>query len=313
MLRKARFLFALLLCGLINQPVLAATGDGQGGGGVRFGPYTLETGNETTGDLVVFGGPVTLEEKAYFDGDLTVFGAFESEIGAVVDGQLVVLGEAQVAGSVEGNVFVAGPIELEETAYIDGDLSVVGRVIQADGAVVAGDIIPINEEDWNFPIHIDRPVPVPGSPQSGSTRTPFWLRTLNAVARAFASVVILTLLGLVATSLWPQQIERVGRTIEEAALISFGTGFLTLVVAGLVIILLTITICLSPFAVIGLIVVSVGLLVGWISLGLVLGRRVLSGLFGDMQPKPVLAAVIGTGLLTLLMAMARIFGGLQAL
>ena len=308
-------LFIVVLCSLFVEPVRAYSMDEQGGGGVQFGPYTLEAGNTTSGDLVVFGGPVTLEYDSYFDGDLTVIGELSIEQDATIDGQLVVLGNASVAGSVNGNVFVAGPINLEESAYIDGDLSVVGQLSQEDGAIVEGDIVPIDENNWDIPIRIDVPEPVVSPVIIGSkdNQTPFWIRTLKAIAQAVASVVILTLLALVATSLWPQQIERVGRTIEEAPLVSFGTGLLALVVALLAAVLLAITICLSPFAIIGLIVVSLGVLMGWIALGLVLGRRVLSAMFNQPQPQIALAAVIGTGLLTILMAMTQVFGALQAL
>jgi cytoskeletal protein CcmA (bactofilin family) len=313
--KKWNVLFVIALCALFVQPVMAASGDEQGGGGVRFGPYTLESGNTTSGDLVVFGGPVTLEEDSVFDGDLTVLGELTIEEGAALDGQLVVLGNASVAGLVDGDVFVAGPISLDESAYIDGDLSVVGQLSQEDGAIVEGEIIPIDEDDWDFPININvpRPIVVPEVLRSEDIHVPFWLKTLTAIAQAVASVLILSLLSLVATSLWPEHIERVGRTIEEAPLVSFGTGLLTLVVAILAAVLLAITICLSPFALIGLIVVSLGVLMGWIALGLVLGRKVLSAMFNQPQPKTVLAAVVGTGLLTILIAMTQVFGALQSL
>ena len=305
----------IILCALFAAPIMAASEDAQGRGGVRIGPFTLEQGNTTSGDLVVFGGPVTLEKASYFDGDLTVFGVFVMEDGVTLDGQLVVLGEASVAGLVDGNVFVAGPVYLDEEAYIDGDLSVVGQVSQEEGAFVAGEIIPIDEDNWDLPFNIGIPDPVvsPAAPQIEDIRVPFWLKTLTAIAKTFATVLILTLLSLVVASLWPQQIERVGRTIEEAPLISFGTGLLTLVLVILAAVLLIITICLSPFAIIGLIVVSLGGLLGWIAIGLVLGRRVLSGLFNQPQPKTVLAAVVGTGLLTILLAMSQVFGVLQTL
>jgi cytoskeletal protein CcmA (bactofilin family) len=308
----------LLLVGLVTvfaEPALATTGVAQGGGGVRLGPFTLEAENTTSGDLVVFGGPVTLEENSHFNGDLTVFGYFTMSEGATLNGQLVVLGEAAIGGMVDGNVFVAGPVNLAETATIDGDLSVVGQITQDEGAIVKGEIIPIDESDWNFPINIDIPGPIvsPSLPQSGVVRMPFWLRTLTAIAQALVSILILTLLSLVVVSLWPQQIERVGRTIEEALLISYGTGLLTLVVAVLAAVLLAITICLSPFALLILIALSLGGLMGWIALGLVLGRRVLSSLFNQPQPKLVLAAVIGTGLITTLLAMSQVFNALQAL
>ena len=63
MFKKTWRIFTILvLCSLFTQPVMAAATDGQGGGGVRFGSYTLDSGNTTSGDLVIIGGPVSFEE-----------------------------------------------------------------------------------------------------------------------------------------------------------------------------------------------------------------------------------------------------------
>jgi cytoskeletal protein CcmA (bactofilin family) len=302
--------FVLVLCFLTAQPVMATSTDEQGGGGVKFGPYTLESGNSASGDLVVFGGPVVLEEDSQFDGDLTVIGELSVKQNAIIDGQLVVLGNAHIAGQVEGDIFVAGPVNLSESAYIDGDLSVVGQLSQDDGAVVEGEIT-IEQGDWDFPVRIVTPVPDFSQPEV--IQVPFWLKTMRAIARAMASIIILALLALVTTSLWSQQVDRIGRTIEENPLVSFGAGFLALIIAVLVTVLLAITICLSPFAIVIVVVVSLGILMGWIALGLVLGRKILTALFNQSQSKITLAAIVGTTLLTALLAMTRIFGPLYAL
>lgn len=316
MLKKVfNILLLAVFCSVFAEPVLAGSGDAQGGGGVRFGAFTLEAENTTSGDLVVFGGPVALEENSYFDGDLTVFGEFRMEEGAALDGQLVVLGNALVAGMVDGDVFVAGPVNLKSTATIDGDLSVVGQVTQAEGATVIGEIIPIDESDWELPINIDIPEPVvsPVIPQIGSRVVPLWVKTLNAIARGVASLVVLTLLSLLAASLWPTQLERIGRTIEESLLVTYGTGLLTLFVSILVAVLLAITICLSPFSIILIIVVSLGSLMGWIAFGLVVGRRILSGLFNQVQPTIILSAVVGTAVITAVVAFSQVFSALRVL
>jgi cytoskeletal protein CcmA (bactofilin family) len=316
MLKKVlNLLLLVIIFSVFAEPVLAGSGDAQGGGGIRFGAFTLEAENTTSGDLVVFGGPVALEENSYFDGDLTVFGEFRMEEGAALDGQLVVLGHALVAGMVDGDVFVAGPVNLKSTATIDGDLSVVGQVTQAEGATVIGEIIPIDESDWELPINIDIPEPVvnPVIPQIGSRVVPLWVKTLNAIARGVASLVVLTLLSLLAASLWPTQLERIGRTIEESLLVTYGTGLLTLFVSILVAVLLAITICLSPFSIILIIVVSLGSLMGWIAFGLVVGRRILSGLFNQVQPTIVLSAVVGTAVITAVVAFSQVFSALRVL
>ncbi len=319
-MKRLAFLMILMVavaCALIAAPVLAAPGPGapdvQDSGGVHFGAYTLEAGNSVSGDLVVFGGPVALRSNSQFNGDLTVFGQVSMEEGSTLAGQLVVFGSADVAGTIDGDVFAMDSIAFQSTAHVGGNVSAVGNVDQAPGAVIEGQVKPIDQSGWQWPSGITFPHlpsnPVTGAGQIGGR----WLNFLWNVVRGVAGVVIMGLLAAVIASLWPVQSERAGRVIEEAPLVSFGVGLLGLILSGLAAALLAITICLSPFAVIGLIIVGVGLLLGWVSLGLVLGRRILVGLLNQTAPSTAVAAVVGTTLLTLLLAISRIFGVLNGL
>ena len=294
-------LIVSVLLATLALPAAAAPGP-QGEGGVHFGPYTLAAGDTVSGDLTVFGGPVTLKDDASFNGDLTVFGPAEIEEGALVYGNLVVMGEADIAGTVDGDVFTAGTLTLRETASIDGNVSAVGAVNRAEGAIIKGDIVPVTESDFEFgrtfPIDINVP---------NVSRGPKWLDIVWNITRAVASVVVLTLLALMIVSVWPENTERVGRAVEEAPLTAFGMGLLVFLGAAMVLGILLITICLSPFAVLGGLAVGVGVLLGWVALGLILGKRILTGLFDQPQPKPLSAAVLGTLLLTSVLALTRVF------
>ena len=300
---RKRLIFSIVLVvflAAVALPIQAAPG-AQGDGGVHFGPYTLSAGSSVSGDLTVFGGPVTLKEDSSFNGDLTVFGSVDVQEGATLDGTLVVFGTADIAGTVDGDVFVAGAVVLGETAYVSGDVSATGAIDQRDGAVVDGNIAPMSEEDFNF-------VPAPFvSPRVHVRTQPLWLQGFWATVRAGVSVLILSLLALIIISVWPQQTERVGRTIEEASLTAFGMGLLVFLVAVIVLTILAITICLSPFAILGWLVIGVGTLMGWVALGLILGKRVLTGIFNQPQPKAVGSAVLGTALLTLVLELTRVF------
>ncbi len=297
-------------------PILAAP-EAQEGGGVRFGSYVLDRGNRVSGDLVVFGGPAILRENSEFSGDLTVFGPFTLEPGARLSGHLVVMGEADIAGEIEGDVFTAGRVMLKDTAYVNGDVASAGVVDRESGAIVTGNLLPMSDEGWQLPWEISVPPPFFGlrrwGPSVEISRTPRWVAFLWNVVRGVASVTVMALLALVLASLWPVQIERVGRAIEEAALTSFGVGMLSLLIAGLGALLLAITICLSPFAVVGLIIVGIGLLLGWVALGLALGRRILLGLFDQPSPNAVTSAIVGTTLITLILAISRVYGLLHTL
>ncbi len=310
-----RSIVLALFVTLLAAPVAAAPG-AQAGSGVHFGKYTLGSGERATGDLVVFGGPVLLDVGATLVGDLTVFGTVEIEREAILDGQLVVFGSAEVAGVIEGDVFAVDGLVLRSTATIAGDVAVAGALSQDPDATILGTVKSMSEGDWEWPGGIVIPRPLPGSgatPGSGSTTTPRWVTFLGRVVRGFASVVVMGLLALVVASLWPTQVERIGRAIEEAPLLSFGVGLLSLILSGLAATLLAITICLSPVALVGLVVVGIGLLMGWVALGLTLGRRVLAGLSTRSSVTTAMAALIGTTLVTALLAISRVFGALNAL
>jgi len=288
-------------------PVLAAPGP-QGDGNVIFGPYTLAAGNSVSGDLTVFGGPVTLKSESNFNGDLTVFGTIDIQKSATLDGTLVVFGDADIAGNIDGDVFIIGALVLRQTAQVSGDVSATGAIDQRDGAVVDGDITPMSERRLDF--RRDFPIEIPGpfaGPSVAVRSRPVWIQGLWATVKALTGVVVLSLLALVIVSIWPEQTERVERAIEEATLTSFGMGLLIYLVAFIASIILIITVCLSLFALLGWLVIGVGLLLGWVALGSVLGKRVLTSIFNQPQPQPAVAAMLGTALLTLVLAMTRIF------
>jgi cytoskeletal protein CcmA (bactofilin family) len=305
----------VLLSSLTAAPVLSAPAL-QDGGGIRFGAFTLAVGERYAGDLVVFGGPVELRSTSIFRGDLTVLGDATIEEGAELDGQLIVLGHGDVAGVVEGDIFVVDGIVLRSTAHIRGDVTVVGEVDSRSGAVIEGELRSASRDEamrWT-PLFRDPeggisvPVPSPRATFGARLAALMW-----RVVRGIASVVVIGLLALVIASLWPVHMERVGRVVEEAPLATYAVGLLTLIVAALASALLAITICLSPFAMAGVVVVGVGLLLGWVGLGAVLGRRMLSAIFPQTTPTPAVAAVTGTAILALLLAVSRFFGALHGL
>lgn len=299
----------MLLAAVALQPapVLAAPGS-QGDGNVIFGPYTLAAGDSASGDLTVFGGPVTLKSESNFNGDLTVFGTADVQESANLNGTLVVFGDADVAGNVDGDVFAMGALVLRETAYISGDVSAAGAIEQQDGAVVDGEVTPMSERGFEFDRDFPIEIPQPFTGPSVTVRSrPLWVQGLWATVKAIVGVVVLSLLALVIVSIWPQQTGRVERAIEEAALTSFGMGLLVYLVAFIVSAILAITICLSPFALLGWLVIGVGLLLGWVALGTMLGKRILTSIFNQPQPQQVAAAVLGTAVLTLVLAMTRVF------
>jgi hypothetical protein len=265
------------------MPALAAPCH-QGGGDVHFGRYELEEDDIDYGDQVVF-GEVEIEE------------------GARLDGDLVVLGDADIAGEVNGSIFCAGVVRLRDTAYIRGDLSSTSRVDRSEGAVVEGEVTYMEDfpEEFEWPFPGISPVKV----EAPMIRTRPWMRALGRMVRGVASLIIMGLLSIVIVSIWPEQTERVGQTIMESPITAFGMGILTFLVAGIGLAILTILICTIPFAMIGAVLVGVGVALGWVAMGMMLGQRVMEGLFRQSQTQLV-AALVGTMILTSVAAMANV-------
>jgi cytoskeletal protein CcmA (bactofilin family) len=281
------------------MPVLAS----QGGGGVHFGPYSLSDEDMVTGDLVVF-GPVDLGEGSIFDGDLAAFGEVTVEEDAIITGDLVCFGATDVAGVVEGNVFAAGSIYLAETAEIEGDVSAIGGISQAEGALVEGQVSPMDGDDFDWDVPFVGPfVFSPSSPR------PMWHGVLWKLTRAIFMVVVLAIFSLIFAAVWPKQVERVGQVIVDEPLPSFGVGALVLLIAFVLTLGLTLTVCLIPFALLVGIVVGIGVILGWVSLGALLGRRLLRDLFKASAITPLGSAALGTTLITLLAVMLNLISG----
>jgi len=296
---------------LVALPALAAPPP-QGGDGVHFGPYTLNEDESVSGDQVIF-GDVKLKENSELDGDLVVFGTVVIEEGANLIGTLAVMGKAEIGGTVDGDILAAGDVTLSESGHVYGDVSTVGRVDREEGAVIDGDIIPLDEEDfdWNFPL--DVPVPIIERRIEMYTQPPTWLQMLRRVFQAILTVVLITLLALVIVSIWPEPTERIGEVIKTSPALAFGMGALVFLVTFIVELILFITICLIPFALLSWLVIGLGLLIGWVAFGLILGRRILRGIFKQSEPSALLSAVLGTALVTFVVELAGVLPPLRGL
>jgi len=282
-----KVLLACLLGLLLAFSVTPVFAD-DGGKVVFGGSYTLESGDEINGDLVILGGSAVLERSSQVDGNVVVVG-----------------GSASVAGEIDGDVVVfGGDVVLQSTAVVDGDLVKIGGNIHRDsGAVVRGD-----EESVEFE-GLPRLGPLP-------TRLNFdrWGdRWSSSIFNIFGDIVValaLAAIGLLVVLFWPKQTEVVGQAILAAPLPSAGVGLLTGVVAVVLIVLLAITICLSPVAFLLGVAMLVAGIFGWIAIGLLVGRRLLEA-FNVRGITSLMAVAAGTLLISVLRAipcLGAIFG-----
>ena len=108
---------------------------------------------------------------------------------------------------------------------------------------------------------------------------------------------ILAALAVLVVIFWPKTTSRVASTVIGQPLATGGIGLLTLVVGPILLLLLMITVCLIPVSIIGILILVVSVVFGWIALGLEVGKRLAIALNQEYQP--VVMAGLGTLVLSL--------------
>jgi hypothetical protein len=242
------------------------------------GNFVLESGEVLDEDLTILGGNAVLEQDSLVRGDVQILG-----------------GRLEVHGTVDGEVLAAGGVlKLGETAVIKDDVTVAGGVLERDsGAVIGGKLI----TETDVPFNISR---------FDGVRTPFrwWLNSLWNVIWYIGLAFALSALAVLVMMFFDKQTERTTRVILEQPTVATGLGCLTIVVAPFALIILVLTICLMPVALVAILIIGVAITFGWIALGLEVGRRLAILVQRDWASP--FAAGIGTFALVLVGALLNI-------
>jgi len=253
--------------------------------------FVLSEGETLRGDLVVFGGDVTLRAGSRVTGNVLTVG-----------------GNVTVAGEVGGDlVAFGGDVYLDETAVVRRDVATIGgQVAQVNGAVVEGEIAgaaPVIPQIQMWRALVLRMPSLPIWPRLGVEADEHWawviFRAFFAVIKAIFITLALTVLAALVVLFLPAHTEKVAQVVSKEPLASLGVGLVVAAGSILAIVLLAVTLCLSPLAfLLTLALLAVGLL-GWIVIGLMVGKRLLEALQLRGYAS-FLAAALGTGLITLL-------------
>jgi hypothetical protein len=282
----------VLLAGVLllpaNQAQAAASPPGDDGIIIWNEDYTLEQDKRLEGDLVVINGDATLEAGS-----------------RVVGSAIIWQGSAQVDGTVEKDLVVSGgDITLGGNAQVGGDVvcSWDCDLKQEEGARVGGRVIEglplpgINIKPWNgFVKPSVRSVPRLWA-SSGPGQILRWV--LNVIRSVVGILVVAAVAGLVAL-IWPHPLAQVGKTAVEAPWPSLAIGLLTILAAVVLIIVLAVTVCLSPLAILLALALSAAGLFGWAAVGARVGERLLHALNAH-QATPLWIAGLGTLLISLI-------------
>lgn len=257
--------------------------------------FVLRAGETLRGNLTVFGGDVMLEAGSRVEGDISAFG------GSVV-----------IAGEVTGDVsIIGGTANIAPTAVVEGDIVRVNSTInRAPGATVRG-----RETTMDVPFlpevrQVERTViTLPMRDERGPLG---WLFSLvgSAIAALFGAFLI-TLVTLVIVALLPANVAQAATTATKDWLVSGAVGALTLIAVPIVAVILAITICLLPIAVLLMLAYAVAVLAGWAVSATIVGERVMRAL--NRADWTSLGRALAGAVLLALLGSVPLIGGLVGL
>jgi cytoskeletal protein CcmA (bactofilin family) len=252
---------------------------------ISGGNFTLESDETLRGDLNVFGGNITLDERSRVEGNVNIFG-----------------GNADIAGTVTGDLqIVGGNVDLRSSGNIEGDVIKVGGQLNRDsGAVIGGRETTMNlpfipELDGRPEVRVERGF---DGDRDGGPFDWFW-NILGGIFGLFlAAVIVLIAMGVAAIA--PTNMAMASGVATASWLVSGAVGALTLIAVPIVAGLLIITLCLSPFGVLLLVLYAAGILAGWSVSARLLGERIMRAvnrsdwsLVGQTLAGAVLLALLG--------------------
>jgi hypothetical protein len=274
-------------------------------------------------DVNVYRNDLLIEEEGRVNGNVTVFSGKVEVIG-VIDGNLSVFGgDANVSGTVTGNLVIfGGNLDLAPDARVDGDCFVGGAVRDDSGGASCAEVASgvLQNRPWSprppAPVVPAPPappaVPVPPVEQMEVPSIEVPRRMTSPLARFFSGVseavgrsLLMGILALVVTAVFPRQLQQVGQTVRERPAASGAVGFLTAIAApslvALLLVVLAITcigLLLYPAVFLLALVPLAALLLGWVAVGERFGSWLLRALNRN-DASLVTTAALGTALLTL--------------
>ena len=279
-MKRLSIILTLTVVALLAFPTTVLAAGLSDGKIVVGGTYTLKSGEVLGGDLLVIGGAATLEPGSEVTGTVAL-------IGGVID----------VAGTIDGDLAaIGGAANLAATAVVHGDVVTIGSSIRrADGAVVEGQV---SAGDFEGPLDLRIPnLTMPPAPNFDVFYSPFsW--TLE-IGWYFLRAFLYAALAVLVVMFWPLRTGRVAQTAIAQPVIAGALGLITFLVAIPVVVFLVLTICLSPLAFLGVLVLVVAYVLGWIAIGLEVGQRLAAAFRQDWSL--AVSAGVGTLVLTLVM------------
>jgi uncharacterized RDD family membrane protein YckC len=254
-----------------------------------------DDGNNRHNDNPVVFANFVLDAGVTNHGDKPVIKG-STKIDGVLEGDSVtVAGNAIINGTVTGDlVVVLGSCQLGPTANISGDVVVAGGTLtRATGAKIGGQIV---EVDFEKTPALRGAVPWITQGLLLGRPLPF------GVAWAWMVAGLFLVINLILLAIFPGPLQACVETVERQPLGSLFAGILVKLLAGLVIVILLISvigIIAVPFVIAGLVV---SFLFGKITIYRFLGQQIGKQAHLGFLQTPVVALVLGTAIFYLLYA-----------
>ena len=282
-MKKLFYSIPIVLVLLLALPVTAFAAPLDDGKVVLGSHYVLDSGETLDGDLVVLGGIAELMEDSTVYGSVFVMGG-SLEADGYIDGDLAVMG---------------GNAHLGPNAVVDGDVVTLGGNVDPGLAIVKGTIT--SEQVFDFPMSFDatRSYSFPQQFRGFQGFQGFGMSMGTRILAFFFQAFLLAALAALVVVFIPEHTKRVASTLAEQTWISGGIGILTMIVAPILIFFLFITICFAVLGFLGVFILVVAGVFGWIAMGMEVGDRLAKALEREWQP--VLSASAGTFVVTLVL------------
>lgn len=233
--------------------------------------FTLATGDTLNGNLVVIGGTVTTDAGSIINGDMVMVGGTVS-IGGKLTGDIVCVG---------------GTGTIADTAVIEGDVISAGGWLNISPKAQVNGTTNINtpgDFQWNF-----------GEIFKKRENFGWFNDPVNKVLTDMFQVLAMAALAALIVLIFGKPAAKVADAIASSPALSWGIGLLTLLVFPVLVVVMVITLILIPAIPLVVLLLALGFVFGYISLGYEIGRRLETASKGQWA-EPISA---GIGMLVL--------------
>ncbi len=278
---KRSFKFLILFLGLVFVFAVPR--------GASASPAKAPLREEINGNKILVNESFTLNSGDILNGQII---AYHSEvtiaIDSVVNGQVLLIGgSVQALGTINGNMICIGC-----SGFVGSTTEINGNLVQVSSELEVSPTAQITgSTDWNNFSNINVSNLTGGFLSAQTTEVSLVSRVLTSVF----GVLAISAIGVLVTVLFPKAVNRTASASLYNPGISLGAGCLSMLVWVVGAVILTLTIILIPATLLAVLLLMVALLLGWISLGHEIGRRI-SAASEQKWPEPV---VTGIGLLIL--------------